>query len=131
MEVQTLFTLTLSNKLANPEEWSQQIGLFPLYSVAKGQKLQDESGKQVAKDTLWVFGVNRRPETAVEAQLSQVVNEVYARKEQIQKLTKANGLEMKFETLAWFQDEDDYIDFGHDIFKKISELGASYKLKFC
>lgn len=131
MEVKTLFTLTLPNKVANVHEWSQKIGLFPLQSVVKGEKLPDESGEQIAKDSVWAFGVNRRPETAVEEQLSQVVNEVYARKEQIQKLVKGQGLEMKFETFAWFQDEDDYIDFGRDIFKKISELGASFKLKFC
>lgn len=123
MKVETIFILSLPEQYADPNEWSQEIGLTPLCICKKGERVSPNPRALISPNSYWVFGIERYPENTVEDQLSRVLEQVYNKKNKILNLVKRLKLNVKINIYVWIDNLSNLsVTFSNDVLKKMTEL---------
>lgn len=129
MKVETRFILTLANREADVNQWSQRIGIVPSKAISKGDEIITRRHSRVADDSCWVYEISRSVEASVESQVENLIKQVYAKKDQILSLVQDEKLEVDCETFIWLEENENLtVNFSPELMRKITELGAAFTL---
>ena len=113
---QTLLFFKKNGKAINQAPWAATMGLTPIFMQL------DQHDKQAylfgIDQSFIAFGIPRCLVESPEQQIRQVLDVIYSKKQQVEKIIKDHCLTLHFETKVWFGEEDKKIPFEKDIFKK-------------
>ena len=129
MQVETLFSLTLPNKVADMQEWIKIIGLSPLSFCVKGQRVSDKPHARISEEPFMTSGIRRQKESTVETQVNKLIDQLYTRRAEINHLVNTLDLEVNCASFAWAGENKELVaNFDAGTLKKITELGSDFSL---